>query len=147
MTVATKARDVREVPPTSVSVTHDRTGAQGSIDGGKQMGVFAGGQVWLNPVLMREDITIADVHFEPCARTNWHKHEGGQLLRVTAGSGWVCDQGDKPKRIVAGDVVWCPPGGIHWHGADDGSFMTHEATSFGGLDWYDAVSEEEYAAK
>ncbi len=143
MTITTKTRDTKEIPPTTVFVTPDPR----SIDGPKEMGVFAGGQVWLNPALMREDITIAHVHFEPCARTNWHRHEGGQLLRVTGGSGWVCDQGEKPRRITVGDVVWSPPGCIHWHGADDGSFMTHEATCFGGLDWYDPVSEEEYPSK
>lgn len=111
------------------------------------MGVFEGGHVWLIPALISKDITIAQVHFEPCARTNWHKHEGGQLLKVTAGSGWVCDQGEKPRRIMMGDIIWSPPGCIHWHGADDGSFMAHEATSFGGLDWYDPVSNEEYSSK
>lgn len=87
------------------------------------------------------------VNFQPGARTHWHRHEKGQILKVTAGSGWVCDRGEKPKRIAVGDVIWCPAGGVHWHGADDGSFMVHEAISLGGLDWYEAVSDEVYAAK
>ena len=146
MAVVTKSRNTSEIPPESLFIHQEQTKAE-SINGAEKMGVFAGGQVWLNPLVMRQDIVIAHCHFEPGARTNWHKHEGGQLLRIVTGSGWVCDQGSKAKRVVAGDIVWCPPGGIHWHGADDGSVMVHEATSFGGLDWYDSVTEEEYAAK
>ncbi|EXJ70659.1 uncharacterized protein A1O5_05649 [Cladophialophora psammophila CBS 110553] len=146
MPVETKTRDTGEKPPTSAFVTNGRAGVD-SINGTKQMGVFAGGQVYLDPILMRKDITIVHVNFEPCARTHWHKHEGGQLLKVTAGSGWVCDQGEKPRRISVGDIIWCPPDGIHWHGADDGTFMSHEAISFGRLDWYDPVTDEVYAAK
>lgn len=141
-----KTRDPKEVPPKSTVVTLERKPLE-SINGPKQMGVFAGGQVWLNPSLMGDGIVIANVHFEPCARTNWHKHEGGQILKVTAGSGWVCDQGGKPMRIMVGDVIWSPPGCIHWHGADEGTFMSHEAISFGGHDWYDPVTDEEYSAK
>lgn len=39
------------------------------------------------------------------------------------------------------------PGTVHWHGADDGCYMVHEASSFGKVDWYDPVTDEEYAAK
>ena len=124
-----------------------RTGGAGHDHiSSKSMGTFTG-QVWLDLMLKEGDVTMAHVNFEPCARTNWHKHEGGQLLKVTAGSGWVCDQGGKPRKISSGDIIWLPPGGIHWHGADDGSFMVHEAISFGGIDWYEAVSEEDYKAK
>lgn len=90
---------------------------------------------------------MVHVNFEPKARTNWHKHEKGQLLKVTAGSGWVCDQNEKPRRITVEDIIWCPPGGTHWHGADNRSFMVHEATSFGVLDWYEPLSEPEYTAR
>lgn len=74
-------------------------------------------------------------------------HEDGQLLQVIAGSGWVQNQGQKSIRISAGDVIWSPPGTIHWHGADDGSFMIHAAVTHGKIDWYGPVTEEEYAAK
>jgi quercetin dioxygenase-like cupin family protein len=36
-------------------------------------------------------------------------------------------------------MVWCPAGVTHWHGADQGSFMVHEAVSFGGIEWYEEV--------
>ena len=139
-------RDTTQRQPTAIFVVNGRAGSN-SIDGPQRMGTFAGGQVWLDPVLMRDDITIALVNFQPCARTNWHRHEGGQLLKITGGSGWYCDQGEKPRKASVEDIIWCPPGGIHWHGADDGSFMVHEATSFGRIDWYEPVAEEDYAAK
>ena len=91
--------------------------------------------------------SAALVNFEPCARTNWHWHEKGQLLTVTKGRGWICDKGGKPKSIQAGDVIWCPPDTTHWHGADDGSEMMHMAFSMGGVEWLDEVTDAEYAAK
>lgn len=145
LSVSIKTRDTTAEQPRSVLVSNGRNGSD-SINGANAMGTFTG-EVWVDLVLMRSDITVVHVNFQPCARTNWHKHEKGQLLKVTAGSGWVCDQGNIPRAISVGDIIWCPPGGIHWHGADDGSFMVHEAISFGGLDWYEPVSNEEYAAK
>lgn len=88
---------------------------------------------------------VVNVNFAPGARTHWHTHEKGQLLRVTAGQGWVCDHGGEPVRIGVGDVVWCPPGTRHWHGADEGHYMVHQAISFGKVEWGGEVGEEEYA--
>ena len=85
----------------------------------------------------------------PCcsARTYWHYHEGGQFLHVLAGSGWICDKGGRPQRITVGDVIWCPPGTTHRHGADDGSYMVHQAVSHGKVEWRDEVGVEEYEQK
>jgi len=110
------------------------------------LGTFTG-EVFLDRILQHTNIAVASVVFQPCARSNWHKHEGGQLLRVTAGSGWIQDQGQKPIRISIGDIIWAPPGTIHWHGADEGSFLVHETVSHGKIDWYGPVTDEEYAAK
>ena len=92
-------------------------------------------------------IAIQHVFFTPSARTYWHHHENGQLLKVVAGAGWVCEKGGKPKRLAIGDIVWCPPGTIHWHGADEGSYLCHLAVSHGKTSWMHEVSEDEYAAK
>ncbi|KIW33923.1 uncharacterized protein PV07_00737 [Cladophialophora immunda] len=105
------------------------------------------GEVFIDPVLAAEGISVANVNFAPCARTYWHTHEKGQLLRVLAGSGWVCDKDGQPVKINVGDVVWCPPGTTHWHGADDQSYMVHQATSFGAVQWHQAVQDEEYRKK
>ena len=80
------------------------------------------GKVYMDRAHRDGSISMNTVIFTPCARTNWHKHESGQFLQIKAGSGWICDKGEKPQRLNAGDVVWCPPGTTHWHGAD-GKFV------------------------
>src|SRR5690349_3145689 len=93
------------------------------------------GTVWMDPIHIAPGIKINNVFFQPCARTHWHTHEGGQLLRVLAGSGWICDRGGEPRRLHVGDTVWAEPGTEHWHGGDDGSFMLHLAVSHGETRW------------
>jgi len=110
-------------------------------------GAFSGGNVYIDPIQNATNISVANVNFAPGARTHYHTHEGYQLLTVIAGSGWICEQGGKPVRISVGDVIYCPPGTTHWHGADDGSYMVHTAVSVGGVKWLQAVEDSEYANK
>ncbi|NIJ06947.1 quercetin dioxygenase-like cupin family protein [Sphingomonas vulcanisoli] len=90
----------------------------------------------------------AAVTFEPGARTAWHTHPLGQTLVVTAGSGWTQCEGEPIVAIRAGDVVWCPPGHRHWHGATPTTAMTHIAIQEGidgrMVDWMEKVSDEDY---
>src|SRR2546422_3353499 len=67
----------------------------------------------------------AYVTFEPCARSAWHTHPLGQTLIVTSGCGYVQSWGGPIKVIRPGDVVSCPPGEKHWHGASPTTAMTH----------------------
>ncbi|KAL6243036.1 hypothetical protein RBB50_010136 [Rhinocladiella similis] len=104
------------------------------------------GEVWYDGIIHKpeEDITMVTATFTPCARTHWHHHENGQVLEVKVGTGWVCDEGGKPQKIRVGDVVWCPAGTVHWHGADEKSIMSHLAVSQGKTTWYGPVTDEEY---
>lgn len=69
--------------------------------------------------------SLANVTFEPGARTNWHKHSGGQILLVLDGEGRYQERG-KPVRILhKGDVVRIPLNVEHWHGAAPDSWFTH----------------------
>jgi quercetin dioxygenase-like cupin family protein len=102
------------------------------------------GDVYLDPISINPEAAIANVTFAPCARTHWHTHEGGQVIRIIAGSGWICDKGGVPRRLKTGDAVWAPPGTTHWHGADEGSVMTHFVVGIGKTVWHEAVTEEEY---
>ena len=90
------------------------------------------------------------VTFEPGARTHWHTHPLGQTLIVTAGCGLVQSRGGPVRRIRPGDVVWCPPGEKHWHGATAATAMTHiavlEHVASKAVDWMERVSDDEYAA-
>jgi len=92
----------------------------------------------------------AYVTFQPGARSAWHTHPAGQRLVVTSGVG-LTQQWGKPVQVIhPGDVVWCPPGVKHWHGAAPGSAMTHLAVT-GTVDgksveWMEKVSDEQYSA-
>jgi quercetin dioxygenase-like cupin family protein len=134
--------------PTMTISRHSRTGVP-SINGTESMKTFTGGAVWVDLVVSAPggELSVANVNFAPCARTNWHRHENGQVLRVTAGSGWICDRGGQPVRIDVGDVIWCPPGTVHWHGADDDRYMVHQATSLGKAEWLEPVTDDVYKAK
>lgn len=75
------------------------------------------------------DVAPAVVHFEANTITNWHIHPQGQYLIVTEGEGRTQSWGNDIQKLEKGDVVWCPPGVKHWHGASADSPMTHIAIS------------------
>lgn len=93
-----------------------------------------------------DGVIINTVTFEPGARTHWHRHEHGQILRVDAGYGLICTSGLAPERIRTGDWIWIPPGELHWHGAGPESFLTHTAISLGATQWAAEVTTAEYEA-
>ena len=91
----------------------------------------------------------AYVTFEPGARSAWHTHPRGQRLIVTEGIGRTQTWGGEMQEIRPGDVVWCPPGVKHWHGAAPGSSMTHLAITLvdengKNVDWMEKVSDAQY---
>lgn len=105
------------------------------------------GTVWMDPVLPKADgVMVNNVFFAPGARTHWHRHEHGQILHVTAGSGLICTQGGVPRRLHVGDMVWIPPGEVHWHGGSPDSYLLHLAVSLGETGWLDPVTDAEYSA-
>lgn len=75
------------------------------------------------------DVAPAIVHFEPNTITNWHIHPHGQYLIVTAGEGRTQEWQKPIQTLSQGDVIYCPPGVKHWHGASEHSPMTHIAIS------------------
>jgi quercetin dioxygenase-like cupin family protein len=102
----------------------------------------------LFPVNPSTPVGGAYVSFEPGARSAWHTHPAGQHLIVTAGTGWVQEWNGPVTEIREGDVVWCPPGVMHWHGATPYTPMTHIAltgTLHGkNVEWLEKVSDEQY---
>ena len=95
--------------------------------------------------------SAAVVTFEPGARSNWHTHPLGQTLVVTAGFGCVQSWGGPIRVIRPGDVVWCPPGEKHWHGAMPSTAMTHiaiqEELNGKVVDWMERVTDDQYNAQ
>lgn len=93
----------------------------------------------------------ASVTFEPGARSAWHTHPCGQTLIVTAGLGWTQCWGEPKVEIRPGDVITCPPGKKHWHGATPNTSMTHiaiqEAKDGKVIDWLEKVSDEQYLSE
>lgn len=91
----------------------------------------------------------AYVTFEPGARTNWHTHSMGQTLIVTFGAGLTQEWGGPVQVIRQGDIVICPPGVRHWHGAAPDSAMTHLAVSESGgtVTWLEKVDDAQYNAR
>ena len=92
----------------------------------------------------------ASVTFEPGARSNWHTHPLGQTLIETSGCGLVQSWGGPIRVIRPGDVISCPPGEKHWHGAMPTTAMTHiaiqEALDGKVVDWMEKVTDEQYGA-
>ncbi|KAL5313061.1 hypothetical protein ACEPPN_019488 [Leptodophora sp. 'Broadleaf-Isolate-01'] len=119
------------------------SGASAVKDVAKPTATFTG-EVFLEMINADDTAALANVTFTPCARTHWHTHENGQMIRVLSGTGWICDKGDEARQIKAGDTIWAPAGTTHWHGADEKSIMTHFVVGLGKTEWHDAVTDEEY---
>ena len=112
---------------------------------------FFTGQVRVTPLFpVRPDMPFTGgyVTFEAGARSAWHTHPTGQYLVVTAGTGWTQQWGGPITELHVGDVVWCPPGVKHWHGATPTSAMTHMAltgtVNDKNVEWMEQVSDAQY---
>ena len=110
------------------------------------------GAVRVDPLFAAQDPSRASggsVTFEPGARSAWHTHPRGQILIVTAGSGWVQRWAGARQEMKPGDVVWISPGVKHWHGATATAAVTHfaiqEHEDGKVVDWLEKVSDEQYA--
>ena len=90
---------------------------------------------------------ITYIHFDPGARTKWHVHEKGQMILVEEGVALEQQKGGPVHEVHAGEVIWCPPGVAHWHGAAPDQGGTQYNVTRGKITWLDPVTEEEYGAK
>lgn len=93
----------------------------------------------------------AYVTFEPGARSAWHTHPAGQRLVVVSGVGLLQEWGKPVQQIQPGDVIVCPAGVKHWHGAAATTAMTHLVVT-GAVDgksvaWLEKVSDDQYNAR
>jgi len=125
----------------------------GSLPSSKGPSEYFTGIVRIDMQFQREApsrVAGATVTFEPGARTAWHSHPLGQTLIVASGKGWTQCEGGPIVEIGAGDIIWCPPGHRHWHGATPTTAMTHiaiqEALDGKVVTWMEHVSDDEYRA-
>ncbi len=109
------------------------------------------GTTYLTKLSANDDIwnsSIANVTFEPGARTNWHKHSGGQILLVTSGEGRYQEKNKPIQNLKTGDVVKIPIDVEHWHGAAPNSWFSHLSVETNlpnnTTTWLEPVTDEEY---
>lgn len=112
---------------------------------------FFTGTTYLNMLVTRDDVwnsSIGNVTFEPGARTNWHKHSGGQILLVTSGEGRYQEKNKEIQILKQGDVVKIPPNVEHWHGAAPDSYFAHISIEpnipNNETTWLDPVTDEQF---
>ena len=126
-----------------------RNGEQAAIKGAAQ---FFTGDVRVDPLYpANNDMRSSggSVTFEPGARSHWHVHPVGQALIVTSGVGRTQEWGKPVQEIRPGDVILCPVGVKHWHGAAPNSAMTHisiceEKEPCKVVEWLEPVTDEHY---
>lgn len=119
----------------------------------KGTGTFTG-DVYVTSISAPTDpayLAAATVRFMPGARTYWHVHPTGQTLHVLDGIALVCTRDGSVVQARAGETVRCPPGVDHWHGATPDTLAVHVAmvvasAQRAGTDWFEPVTDEEYAA-
>ena len=126
-----------------------RSGEQAAIKGSPK---YFTGSVRIDPLYPTNNemrSSGGSVTFEPGARSHWHIHPVGQVLIVTSGVGRTQEWGKPVQEIRAGDVIICPVGVKHWHGAAPGSAMTHisiceEKEPGKVVEWMEPVTDEQY---
>lgn len=110
------------------------------------------GNSYLLPLTSTDEVFhlpgMTNVTFEPCARTHWHSHDGGQILMVTGGVGYHQIEGEAIHFLREGDIVKIEPGVRHWHGASPDSWFSHIAISTNpenaSVNWQEAVEDSFY---
>ncbi|HEY0100646.1 MAG TPA: carboxymuconolactone decarboxylase family protein [Pyrinomonadaceae bacterium] len=144
---ASRAQDTQAGKP---SQTILRAGSQPS---GKGPAENFTGNVTVAPLFPADasaSYSGAYVTFEAGARSAWHMHPAGQRLVVTAGAGRTAEWGGRVQEIKAGDVILCPPGVKHWHGASPNTAMTHLALTNSvnnkNVEWMEKVTDAQYNA-
>jgi quercetin dioxygenase-like cupin family protein len=148
----TQAFSVKAQPdPAVAGVQITRAGSQPSVAGPD---AFFTGRARIDPIWPADANINAgggNVTFEAGSRSAWHTHPAGQHLVIVSGVGRTQEWGKPIQEIRPGDVVWCPPGVKHWHGASPTTAMTHlsVAGTVDGknVDWMEKVSDEQYTAR
>ena len=91
-------------------------------------------------------VKVYRVQFAPQSRTNWHAHDGVQLLFVVEGCCRLQRWGRDVEEIALGDTVYIAPDEKHWHGAGPESSMIHIAVNINAdTTWMESVSDEQYS--
>ena len=144
---AASAAQSAEIPADSQLVT--RAEQIQTIAGSSS--VFTG-KVSIQPLTVQlgeVPVATAYVIFEPGARSFWHTHPTGQVLIIAEGEGRSGVFGEPVSILKKGDVVVCPKGVKHFHGAaPDQRMVQMTVTGYdragSNVTWMEAVTDEQY---
>jgi quercetin dioxygenase-like cupin family protein len=89
---------------------------------------------WLEGPVNGAQLDVGLVTLTPGGTTPPHVHIGGQFILVLAGEGFV-ETGGERVNIGPGDVVICPRGELHSHGAGSNGPMAHLTVTTGGYEF------------
>lgn len=93
-----------------------------------------------------DDGRLRQLTFYAGSRSNWHHHDGGQILMITEGRGATQVRGEAPRVTYPGQPWYTPPGVEHWHGAHPDEDAHQYTISRGTTRWQEPVSDSQYAA-
>jgi quercetin dioxygenase-like cupin family protein len=96
------------------------------------------------PVNENSTGNFAHYKFTSGARTQWHIHEGGQILLCEEG---ICRHQLKGGPIIefrAGETAYAPPGVAHWQGSTPTTSGTQFNIHRGKITWLNDVTDAEY---
>ncbi len=71
-----------------------------------------------------KDLRVSIVNFGKGVRNKFHRHDGDQVLIISAGKGLVATEKEK-KTVTVGEIVLFPANEKHWHGATEDSEFSH----------------------
>jgi quercetin dioxygenase-like cupin family protein len=86
---------------------------------------------WLEGPHFADRLDLGLVTITPGGAAGPHIHIGGQVIIAISGRGFVETDG-KRVELAPGDVVSCPPGELHAHGAAVDSHFSHLTVTTGG---------------
>lgn len=124
--------------------------SKGSYESFKGDSKIFSGEVKISPMFKANEwrnFGGALVEFSSKARSAWHTHPQGQTLVVTEGTIITKAIGQKAFIAKEGDVISCPIGVKHWHGAmsSKASHLALTGEKDGkNVEWLELVSDEEY---
>ncbi len=119
---------------------------------GKEIPANFTGKAYLAMLIVNKecDIAVYNVTFDPRTRTYWHKHNVGQLLLCTTGTGYYQERGKAAQILNPGDVIEIPANIEHWHGAAPDTGFAHigmtPKMSENNVTWIGPVTDAEYNA-
>jgi quercetin dioxygenase-like cupin family protein len=104
------------------------------------------GDVLIDNMLKEDGVSVNGAMFKPGAHTFWHSHERGQIFFISSGRGMIATQDGHAHEVRSGDVVYAPPGEVHWHGAAPDCFVTYTSISLGATKFGEDVASADYAS-